>query len=135
VLVFAVVVEGRAIGGQEMTAANFPELRTVETFSWLTRSHQGRGFGRHMREAVLHLAFEGLGAQRARSEAFEDNEPSCAVSRALGYERDGTTWALREGKPAPMARFLLAREAWLERQRSEMTIHGLEPCLPLLGLA
>jgi len=135
VLAFAVVVDGRAVGAQEMTAANFPALRTVETFSWLTRSQQGRGFGRQMRESVLHLAFDGLGAYRARSEAFEDNEPSCSVSRALGYERDGTSWTLREGTPAPMTRFLLTREAWLERRTSGMTIRGLEPCLPLLGLA
>lgn len=87
-----------------------------------------------MREAVLHLAFEGLGALRAQSEAFEDNAPSCAVSRAVGYERDGTTWALRGGEAAPMARFLFTREAWATRRRSDVTIHGLGPCLPLLGL-
>ncbi len=134
VLVFAVLVDGRAVGTQEMTAADFPALRTVETFSWLTRSHQGRGLGREMREAILHLAFDGLGALRARSEAFTDNFPSLAVSRALGYEPDGTTWALRGGEAAPMTRFLLTHEAWLARRRSDIRVTGLEPCLPLLGL-
>jgi len=135
VLVFAVVVDGRAVGAQEMTAAEFAALRTVETFSWLTRSQQGRGFGKEMREAILHLAFEGLGAERAWSEAFEDNAASCAVSRGVGYERDGTTWALRGNEPAPMIRFILTREAWLVRRRSDIAIRGLDPCLPLLGRA
>ncbi len=134
VLVFAVIVEGRAIGTQEITADEFPSLRTVGTFSWLTRSMQGRGLGKEMREAVLHFAFEGLGARRAVSEAFEDNAASCGVSQALGYERDGTTWALRQGEAAPMARFVLTRERWLTRRRTDITISGLEPCLPPLGL-
>jgi RimJ/RimL family protein N-acetyltransferase len=135
VLVFAVVVDGRAVGTQELTGAEFPALRQVETFSWLTRSHQGRGLGREMREAILHLAFDALGAERAYSEAFEDNEASCAVSRAVGYEPAGTAWVLRDGHAAPMTRFLLTRERWLARRRPDITTSGLDPCLDLLGLA
>jgi RimJ/RimL family protein N-acetyltransferase len=133
-LVFAVVVEGRAVGTQEVTAVNFGALRTVSTFSWLNRSYQGRGLGKEMRSAVLHLAFEGLGAHRATSEAFEDNAASCGVSRALGYADDGVTWALRGDKQAaPMRRFVLTREAWLPRRRPDISISGLEPCLAQLG--
>jgi RimJ/RimL family protein N-acetyltransferase len=135
VLVFAVIVDGRAVGTQEITAANFKAVRTVSSFSWLTRSHQGRGLGREMREAVLHLAFEGLGAQRAESEAFEDNAASRGVSLAAGYEPDGTTWAARGGSAAPMTRFRLTRDAWLKRRRNDIEFSGLAPCLPLLGLA
>jgi RimJ/RimL family protein N-acetyltransferase len=134
VLVFAVVVDGRPVGAQEMTGVEFPRLRTVETFSWLTRSMQGRGLGKEMREAVLHLAFAGLGAERALSEAFTDNAPSRGVSISLGYVPNGTTWALRQGEPAPMDRLLLTRDAWMRRQRLECTIHGLDACLPMLGL-
>ena len=134
VLVFAVVVDGRAVGTQEMTGLQFPALRGVETFSWLTRSHQGRGLGKEMRAAALHLAFAGLGALRAHSEAFEDNAASAAVSRALGYVADGTVWATRPSGAAPMTRFLLTREHWQGRRRPDIAIRGLEPCLPLLGL-
>lgn len=134
VLVFAVVVDGRAVGTQEMTGSEFPQRRTVGTFSWLTRSHQGRGLGKEMRAAALHLAFEGLGALRAESEAFEDNAASRAVSRALGYEENGVTWSARPGGPAPMTRFLLTRERWAVRSRTDIAIRGLEACLPLLGL-
>lgn len=98
-LVFAVLVEGRAVGTQEMTGVEFPLIRTVSTFSWLTRSQQGHGIGREMRAAALHLAFEGLGALRAESDAFEDNAPSIAVSRALGYEANGAFWGRGRARP------------------------------------
>jgi RimJ/RimL family protein N-acetyltransferase len=107
VLVFAVVIDGRAVGTQEMTASEFPRLRTVNTFSWLTRSYQGRGFGKEMRRAILHLAFDGLGTARAESEAFEDNPASLGVSDALGYRRNGTVWTLRQDEAAPMVRFFM----------------------------
>ena len=134
VLVFAVIVDGHAVGTQEITANSFTTLRTVGTFSWLTRARQGQGLGREMREAVLHLAFAGLGAERATSEAFADNAPSCGVSLATGYVRDGTTWATRQGEAAPMSRFLLTRDVWLTRRRADTRINGLADCLPLLGL-
>ena len=134
VLVFAVVVDGRPVGTQEMTGSEFPVLRTVDTFSWLTRSEQGKGYGKEMRSAILHLAFEGLGAQRANSEAFEDNAPSVRVSRALGYLPDGTVRATRRGQAATMQRFRLEREAWFQTRRSDIEITGLAGSLPLLGL-
>jgi GNAT superfamily N-acetyltransferase len=105
---------------------------SVDTFSWLARRYQGQGLGREMREAMLHLVFEGLGAERAGSEAFEDNSPSIAVSRAVGYEQNGVQWALRQDRPAPMVRFLMTRQRWLERRRNDITVDGVEPCLPLL---
>ncbi len=52
-----------------------------------------------MRAAILHLAFAGLSAREASSEAFADNDASNGVSRALGYEPNGTTWATRPGQP------------------------------------
>ena len=134
VLVFAVIVDGRAVGTQEITGVEFPALRTVNSFSWLTRAYQGRGIGREMRAAVLHLAFEGLGALRAESDAFEDNAPSIAVSRALGYEPNGAQFAMRQGERARMLRFVLMRERWEKRRRGDIVISGLKPCLPLLGL-
>jgi RimJ/RimL family protein N-acetyltransferase len=88
-----------------------------------------------MRAAVLHLAFEGFGAERALSEAFEDNLASGGVSRALGYERDGTTWATRKGESAPMRRYLLTKDAWQQRRRDDITITGLDAVKEFLGLA
>jgi RimJ/RimL family protein N-acetyltransferase len=87
-----------------------------------------------MRSAVLHLAFHGLGAERAESDAFEDNAASRAVSPSLGYVENGRSWALRQGQPAVLARHLLTRDVWMARRRGDIAIDGLGPCLELLGL-
>lgn len=50
------------------------------------------GHRRQMREAILHLAFEGLGAKEASSDAFVDNDGSNAISRDLGGNQTGRTW-------------------------------------------
>ena len=134
VLVFAIVVDGRAVGTQEMTADAFPTVRTVSTFSWIARSHQRRGIGKESRAAILHLAFEALGAARATSEAFLDNVASMSVSRSLGYREDGTTWTTRKGQVGEMQRFVLSREDWQKRRRSDIEIIGFEPARKLLGL-
>jgi RimJ/RimL family protein N-acetyltransferase len=134
VLVFAVVVDGHAVGTQEITGVDFPLVRTIDSFSWLTRAAQGEGIGKEMRAAALHLAFDGLGAERANSDAFEDNARSLGVSRALAYEPNGTLLAAREGEVAPMSRLLLTREAWLARRRTDLVIEGLEPAKAFLGL-
>ncbi len=84
-----VFVGGRPVGIQDIGAENFRAVRSVETGSWLGRAHQGQGYGREMREAILHLAFAGLGAEEALSGAFEDNAASLAVSRAVGYAENG----------------------------------------------
>ena len=132
-LAFAVVEEGCIVGTQDMFARDFGILRTVETGSWLGREHQGRGIGKEMRAAVLHLAFAGLGASVARSAAFADNTASLRVSRALGYIDDGEDLTLRRGTGSRQIRLRLRREDWERRRRDDIVIDGLEPCLPLLG--
>ena len=83
-LTSGVFVDGSLAGVQDLGAEHFGAVRSVETGSWLGRAHQGQGIGREMREAVLHLAFAGLGAEEALSGAFEDNASSLATSRAVG---------------------------------------------------
>ena len=80
-----------------------------------------------MREAMLHLAFEGLGAAEALSGAFDDNAASLATSRAIGYEENGEAGgaARRLGRTI---RFRLSREAWETRRRHDVEIFGLESC-------
>jgi RimJ/RimL family protein N-acetyltransferase len=135
VLMFAVVVDGRAVGGQEMTGVEFAKTRTVNTFSWLGRDFQGRGLGKEMRAAALHLAFDSLGAERAESDCFDDNGPSRGVSLALGYEENGSASWPRPSGGAPATRYLLTRDRWeLAGRRQDVTVEGVEACLPLLGL-
>ena len=131
----AVFVDGRPVGMQDMRAKTFSSLRTVSTGSWLGREHQGRGLGKEMRAAVLHLAFEGLGAVEARSGAWNDNLVSHRVSQSLGYRQLEGALALRRGKPDRLVEFVLDRDTWLARRRNDIEITGLEPCLELFGAA
>jgi RimJ/RimL family protein N-acetyltransferase len=133
-LTMAVLVDGEPVGVQDAFAKQFTVTRQFETGSWLGRRHQGRGIGTEMRSAILHLGFEGLGADRAVTGAWEDNPASQAVTRKLGYADNGWDLLAREGSQARMLRFAMTRDEWLPRSRDDIVIEGLEPCLPLLGL-
>ena len=115
-------------------AKDFPALRTVSTGSWLGREYQGRGLGKEMRSAILHLAFAGLGAAEAYSGAFDDNEASLATSRSLGYVENGHELALRRGHPDRVINMRLDRTQWAALGRDDIEIEGLEACLDLFGL-
>ncbi len=130
----AVVHEGTVIGIQDMGAKDFEITRQVHTGSWLTLSHQGQGLGTEMRAAVLHLAFECLGAQAAVTEAFETSEASRGVTRKLGYEPDGTNLVAVRGRQVSESRYRLTRENWKKHRTVPVTVEGLEPCLPYFGL-
>ncbi|MFG1942081.1 GNAT family N-acetyltransferase [Nonomuraea sp. NPDC048826] len=129
---FVVVFEGRIVGTQALAAQDFTILREVSSGSWLGRRFQGAGIGTEMRGAVLHLAFAGLGAEYATTEAFEDNQASIAVTRKFGYHDDGIALHRRQGRPVVIRNFRLPRADWAPAEGIE--IHHLGPCLPLLGL-
>ena len=133
-LYFAVIVDGEAVGMQDLIGDRFSTLGTVTTFSWLSVDARGKGVGREMREAVLHLAFDGLGAREAGSDAFVDNAGSNAVSEALGYSENGTDWDTRQDEPALLQRWRLTRESWLPRRRSDVELHGVTACRRLLAI-
>jgi RimJ/RimL family protein N-acetyltransferase len=134
-LPLAVLVDGEVVGTQAMEAEHFATLRAVDTGSWLGRAHQGKGIGKEMRTAVLHLAFAGLGAQVAYSGAFEDNAPSLAVSKALGYEENGDVLIRRRDDAAREIKLKLPRAAWEARRRDDIVIENLERCLEMFGIA
>jgi len=133
-LCLVVDVDGRLVGMQDLIAEEFPTFGAVTTFSWLAPDVRGRGIGREMRSAVLHLAFAGFNAREATSEAFFDNAASNAVSQSLGYAPDGLAWATRRGHPAQLKRWRLGRETWERTRRNDIRISGVEDCLPLFGL-
>jgi RimJ/RimL family protein N-acetyltransferase len=134
-LPFAVIEDGQVIGNQELMAESFAGSRSVSSGSWLTAAAQGRGLGVEMRAAVLHLAFAGLGALEAQTSAWIDNVASQRVSLRLGYLRDGEVLMARRGEPTRHLRFRLTREAWQQNHFDGIEIHGLEPCLAMLGAA
>jgi RimJ/RimL family protein N-acetyltransferase len=124
-------VDGEPVGVQDLKAERFRSVRSVETGSWLGRAHQGQGLGREMREAVLHLAFAGLGAEEALSGAFDDNAASLATSRAIGYEENGEARGPRRDGWGRTVRFRLGREAWEHHRRDDIQIIGLDECLTM----
>jgi RimJ/RimL family protein N-acetyltransferase len=125
--------DGQPIGSQGISARDFPIARAVDSGSWLGRSYQGLGFGKEMRSAVLALAFEGLGARVATSEAFLDNPASNGVSRSLGYENNGIGSLAPEGVTRDTQRFRMTFDGWRSRPRPTVAIEGLAECLELFG--
>jgi RimJ/RimL family protein N-acetyltransferase len=125
-LTFMVVDGGLPVGAQSLITEGFPATRSVETASWLVRRAHGRGIGREMRAAALHLAFAGLGAVEARSASFVDNPASRRVSEVCGYEHAGTKVVEREGVPVTQDQWLLTRARWKERRRDDITIEALD---------
>jgi RimJ/RimL family protein N-acetyltransferase len=133
-LYFVVIVAGAPVGMQDLIGVDFASFGTVTTFSWLGPGHRGRGIGTEMRTAVLHLAFAGLAAREAASEAFTDNHASNRVSQKLGYEPNGTGWATRRGDAAVTKRWKLTRDGWARIARDDIELAGVQECLPVLGL-
>ena len=131
---FVTVCDGQVIGTQSIDARQFATLREVGTGSWLGRAHHGKGFGTEMRAAVLELAFTGLGAQWATSEAFADNAASYGVSRKLGYTDDGVARHVVRGEAVVGRRLRLDRVGWAAARTVDVRIEGLAPCLPMFGL-
>ena len=131
---FVTVCDGQVIGTQSIDARQFATLREVGTGSWLGRAHHGKGFGTEMRAAVLELAFTGLGAQWATSEAFADNAASYRVSRKLGYTDDGVARHVVRGEAVVGRRLRLDRVGWAAARTVDVRIEGLAPCLPMFGL-
>jgi RimJ/RimL family protein N-acetyltransferase len=127
----AVFVDGQVVGVQDINAERFSTLRSVHTGSWLGLAHQGQGLGKEMRQAILHLAFAGLGAQEAHSGAFYDNEASLATSRSVGYEANGEMLASRRDGVARLLNVRIDRATWEPRRRDDIEIVGLDGCLDM----
>jgi RimJ/RimL family protein N-acetyltransferase len=133
-LPLVVLHAGQPIGVQEVLATDFATLRVVETGSWLGLRHQGQGIGTEKRAAVLHLAFEGLGATAALSDALEGNEASRRVSEKLGYEPNGEGLVAPRGRPVVHHGYLLRGESW-RRDLYPVSLEHLDVCLPMFGVS
>lgn len=125
---------GDPVGMVALRARNFPVLREVRTESWLGLQHHRQGLGTEARAALLHLAFDELGAQSALSEVFQDNAASHGVSRRPGYRSDGISRDDRDGQALVSDRLRLDRDTWFRLQRPAVAVEGLAPCLPFFGI-
>ena len=116
--------DGRLIGCQDVSAQRFAERRTVSSGSWLTLDAHGQGYGTLMRQAMLVLAFDHLGAQRAESAAAIGNRPSFGVSHACGYREDGTHMSTLPGHAVLEQRFLVTPETF-RRPHAPVEVEGV----------
>jgi len=133
-IAFAVHVDGRVVGSQDLSAHDFANRRTIGSGSWLTKSAQGQGLGTEMRAALLLFAFDTLGAAWAESSAASWNEASLGVSRKLGYEANGVSRVSpRPGQQVDEQRVRLARDAFI-RPSWNVTVRGAERALAQLGV-
>lgn len=127
---------GSLIGTSELEAEGWVVRRTVGTGSWLVEAARRQDYGKEMRAAMLTLAFGGLEAAVAETEALSENSASLGVSRSLGYQPNGEVIHDHNGTPARMMRFRLPREVWDEHIRAAWPtqIEGLEAAKVLFGL-
>jgi RimJ/RimL family protein N-acetyltransferase len=132
---FCVRADGELIGVQELEATEFPQLRTVDSSSYLVPQARGRGIGKQMRRAVLALAFGPLQAEAAISSAWQGNLASLAVSRALGYQFNGESLQSGADGVGTMVHLRLRRLDWLAGAGADgVQITGFDECLPYFGL-
>jgi RimJ/RimL family protein N-acetyltransferase/predicted GNAT family acetyltransferase len=132
-VILAAFRDGEPVGAQSVRGRKFGERRTVDTGSWLGRPHQGQGLGTEMRAAVLALAFDELGAERATSGAIQRNPQSLGVSTKLGYVETGSHLVSPRGEPVEHVDLELAADRFQAPVPVEIT--GLDDLLPFFGAA
>ena len=133
-LLLVVLVDGVVVGAQDLRAVSFAKHATVSTGSWLHRPRQGQGVGTEMRRAVLHLAFDGLGADRAQTSHYDFNLASRRVTERLGYRlTDKAIVGSDAVGPREEWHYALDRDSWAGAGDDDITIVGLDACRELLG--
>lgn len=125
-LQFGVFEGDRLIGSQDLGARDFAKLKVVSSGSYLRLDAQGRGIGTLMRQMILVLAFDHLGAVRAESTAVVGNEPSLGVSRRCGYVLDGTQVTTNGDARVELQRVVVTPATFV-RPDTVVTVDGLTP--------
>jgi RimJ/RimL family protein N-acetyltransferase len=134
-LTFAAFRGGDLVGYQGLEGKDFVRLRTVDSSSFLGPGVRGMGLGKEMRAAALTLAFGSLGAEFAVTSAWSDNHASLGVSRSLGYVDNGLSKHPRGDAVGTMTHLRLSRTDWLRSGwAGQVSVIGVEPCLPFFGL-
>lgn len=123
-LPMAVVVDDEVAGVQSVFSAGWDVIRSVETGSWLARPFHGRGIGTEMRSAILHLAFDGLGVERAITAAYADNPASNAVTAKLGYRPNGIDIHNRGGRRVELNRYVMDPDDFAAVRRDDIELIG-----------
>ncbi len=86
--VFAIVVDGQAVGGIGLTRGKDVDRRTAAIGYWLGEPYWGRGITTEALRAVTEYAFEKFDLARLEAYVFEWNLGSTRVLEKAGYTRE-----------------------------------------------
>ncbi|BBX06287.1 GNAT family N-acetyltransferase [Mycolicibacterium aichiense] len=129
----AVLADGSVVGMCSVHAEDFPRNRSLTTGSWLGLAQQGRGFGKELRQAALHLIFAGFDADVAITRAWHDNAASLGVTRSLPYTETVRTVEDRRGRPDTMVGFAMTPGRWATIRRDDIRLVGIDAVREQLG--
>src|SRR5204863_6085875 len=85
---FAIVVEGEAVGGTGFSPGADVERYSAEVGYWLGEPFWGRGITAEAVQLLSAYAFDTCGMLRLFALPFADNEQSIRVLEKAGYTRD-----------------------------------------------
>lgn len=129
--------DGVLVGMQDLHAEDFALTRRVTTGSWLGRVHQGAGTGTLMRQMVVALAFDELGAQQCESGYLAGNRASAGVSRRVGYVDNGRRRIVQHtqrGTVAVEEHRVVVEPATFVRPDAPVSIEGAQGLRRFLGI-
>jgi RimJ/RimL family protein N-acetyltransferase len=87
--VFAIEVDGKAVGVIGLTLGEGERRHSAELGYWLGEPYWGRGIITTSVRAVTEFAIKELGLTRIESYVFSWNPASARVLEKMGFEREG----------------------------------------------
>lgn len=97
------------VGETMLLARGGPD--TLEAGYWLHRDHCGKGYATEATEALLPIAFAGIGVGRVILRCDERNAPSVRVAQRLGASQIGVEQSDDTGERARLLVFEIANRA------------------------
>jgi len=86
---FVAVVDGQVVGMAGMHVGSGKVRHTASLGMMVHDRFQGRGIGRELLEALLHVADNFLGLTRVELEVYPDNERAIRLYENCGFEHEG----------------------------------------------
>ena len=87
-MIFAIVVDGQAVGGIGIHPGKDVERRTAAIGYWLGEAYWGRGITTEALQAMTEYVFSAFDFARLEAYVFEWNIPSTRVLEKAGYRRE-----------------------------------------------
>jgi ribosomal-protein-alanine N-acetyltransferase len=87
-MIYAIVVDGDAVGGIGITPMKLEHRRTAAIGYWLSETHWGRGITTEALRAMTEIAFASFDLARLEAFVFEWNLASTRVLEKAGYTRE-----------------------------------------------